>query len=335
MVNGPLDVTLDDLFSSDEQHRTLLDRIVRVLSAEMGTSYLDALGEVERGRDAGATTLAQALHWVKADAGYVADAIVALEKRDELANRMLEQATIRTLDDRVNEQGLVLLDQDADVRRLVMLPSERAKRFERMRALTGRYNDRDGRVRFDQDDLMALQHGGVDIVASEERRSELEAPERMLALLDAEIQKASQNRARLRMLAQGIDSWDAPQSVRDAARAEVDAKLEKAGRKPLKLLERASRDLRLLDKADGKKKRKKLAKLAKRAQVETSPSAGETQPPAAVRMLHAVPPPAHAPAGPAQSAPRSDNADIDRQVQAHMRATGTDYVTALEQIIGM
>ena len=333
-----LDMPLTELLTPDEEHLALLDRTARILSAELNVSYpIGALDAIERGRDAGGVTLGGALHCIRADSAYVADAIVTLERRDALAARVYEQQVTRGLDDPVNELGQVMLDDSVDVRRLLALPSERASRWARISTLTPRYHGPDGRARFELDDEIALKRARIDIVRTAERQRELEAPARVLMELDAAIAKCRSDRARLRLLAQDTDARDAPASVRDATQAALAAEAAEAGRRPLRMLDRAEKDVRIL--LDGKKP-KKRRKLEARLFGSPLPAAAREPSPASPPESPTQAPPLRVLDGGAQSPqqPASSvaNGDVDTKVRARMKQLGapeSDYAKVLEQLL--
>jgi hypothetical protein len=335
-MNDPTSIELAALFSSDPGCRTLLDRAVQLLSAERDISYVEALDSLERGREGaratGGATLGHALRWLGADE-YIAESLTILDRRDRVAVAAYENAAAVQLDQRVDQHGRVLLDADqrrkgtaprlqtsdgVDIGRALADPVESERRYQRMRAVEpGRWDAEDGRSMFASADRLHLEQG-FDLVASSERPYAAGAADRVVAKLDKQIMKAATKRAELRQLAASIDAMDAPASVRDAARRELDAQLAKVNRKPLRLLDKHEAKLRLLD---GKK-----PKAPRLRAVEPAP----TIPP--VRLLDGGAQPTQTPA------PQFASADFDARVRSRMAAIGapeSDYAKVLEQILGL
>ena len=127
-----------------------------------------------------------------------------------------------------------------DIGKALTDPAERERRLARARKLSGRYRGDEGRKNFAEEDKAHLENGR-DIVRTLERHAAVSdakaAADRVGAQLDAAFAAASTERQRLKTLESEISNMSGPQWMRDAARKELDGKLNATMREPVRLLQ--------------------------------------------------------------------------------------------------
>ena len=255
---------LDSDFNAVYADRPAFARVVRGVALDQGLSNARATDllcgeEAELALGAGHRTVRAVVRALGADAEVVGEAARFWERGDAVVAAARERASSPIMLEQVDRQGMVLLDQSpstdspmrqrrpvavdplqTDIGKALTDPAERERRLARARKLSGRYRGDEGRENFDEEDKAHLENGR-DIVRTLERHAAVSdakaAADRVGAQLDAAFTAASTERQRLKTLESEISNMSGPQWMRDAARKELDGKLNATMREPVRLLQ--------------------------------------------------------------------------------------------------
>lgn len=258
---------LDADFNATYADRPAFGRVVRGVALDRGLSNARATDllcgeEAALALGAGHTTVRDVVRALGADAEVVGEAARFWEKADAVVEAAYERASSPIMLEQVDRHGMILLDQSApaglsdspmrrqspvavdplqtDIGKALTDPAERERRLARARKLSGRYQGDEGRRAFDEEDRGWLE-GGKDIVRTLERHAAVThakaAADRVGAQLEAAFSAAGKERQRLKTLEAEISNMTGPQWMRDAARKELDGKMNATMREPVRLLE--------------------------------------------------------------------------------------------------
>ena len=211
---------------------------------------------------AGHTTVRAVARALGSDPEVVAQGARFWERGDAVVDATYKRASTPIMLEQVDRQGMVMLDQpghaglgespmrqqslagvdplQTDIGVALTDPAERERRLARARRHSGRYQGAEGRKSFDEEDRAHLENGR-DIVRTLERHAAVSqaksAADRVGAQLDAAFTAAGKERQRLKTLEAEISNMTGPQWMRDAARKELNGKLNATMREPVRLLE--------------------------------------------------------------------------------------------------
>ena len=257
---------LDANFNSTYADRPAFARVVRGVAFDLGLSEARATDllcgdEASLALGAGHTTVRAVVRALGADADVVAEGARFWERGDAVVDAARKRASTPIMLEQVDRQGMILLDQSGhaglgdspmrqqslagvdplqtDIGTALTDPAERERRLARARKLSGRYRGDEGRKAFDEEDKAHLENGR-DIVRTLERHAAVSdakaAADRVGAQLDAAFTAASKERQRLKTLESEISNMT-PGWMRDAARKELNGKMNATMAEPVRLLE--------------------------------------------------------------------------------------------------
>ncbi len=257
-----LDTPINAVFAD----RPALDRLIRAVQLDTGSSFVDTLDKLHEAAtwslNQGDGSLRSALAWA-GDVGYLEPTLKVLERRDRVVQTAYERALGQQPDLKRDPFGRVLADQggseDTDIGVALHDAGERERRFARVRKLDARFAGHGGRKDFEEQDVAFLQ-AGVDLVRTmEERHGGREHVAQQQAgqvarQLDAAIVGAADKHQRImaldKELAKLPDAARAREVASEQARSEV-AQATSGVVKMLDALESGDDDrVRLLDQVD-------------------------------------------------------------------------------------
>jgi hypothetical protein len=266
-----LDLPLRQIFDD----RPTLNRVVTALQTDLGVTFLEALEALHQGADSaganGVSSLRGALDWARSDIDPedVAASVRVLERRDGAVAAAFEREAGPLLTERVDDRGLVQLDQAgasngstyvasggaggmaspnrgeplrSDVGKVLADPQEFERRLARIRvAEPGHFDGDKGRETFRREDR-SWAESGKDRVRSAERPREIRQAQakadRVGARLDRAIAEAGDKRQQLRLLEAEISKLDGPAAgVREFGLGELRKQAADARREPTRLLD--------------------------------------------------------------------------------------------------
>lgn len=248
-----LDTDLRQVFAD----RELLDRVVRSIQLDRGSSYLDALESLHRGVDTAhgnrQSTLGAALRSTTGDHKFVVETLKVLERRDDVVRQAYERAAGPVMLEQEDERGLVVLDAGApgnapadgrptaDLGVILTDAAEQERRYARWRKLVPGFDGPDKRQQFLQLDA-DYARAGKDIVRTEERKHELRgaraAAQQVARQLDSAIAGAADKRVKLKALDAQIAQLKGPEiDVRDESSARLHALMADVAREPVRMLD--------------------------------------------------------------------------------------------------
>jgi Mu-like prophage I protein len=187
-----------------------LDLVLRCLSRETGSSYVDALAawqtaeraEHEHFKTAPATVATVLRRTGVRDLDSFAGDLKLLERRDAAVLKTLEGAQTQLAGQRLNGQAQVLLDDGFDVAELLHNDLELERRWRRARKVAGGYEDR---ARWHADDLLHLE-SGVDLCATLERGPQVAAAHEQVTATIRELDAALDANVEPRKRAKQLDA---------------------------------------------------------------------------------------------------------------------------------
>jgi hypothetical protein len=216
-----LDQPISDLLQVD-RHQDL-DRVVRIAARTLGIDYGEALTQLGAVTDELGTLYKSAPDKTRAILSKIGIRELDLFEDDVRLSGERDDAIVRELDaslaevdrERLDGDGRVLLDADTDVAHLLNDPEAKERRWRQARDLDPRYRDRGI---WESDELLALDSGGVDLVATLTRPARIAAAHQKAAgkakELDAILESDRTTTARTRELDQAIGSLEAARNGR-------------------------------------------------------------------------------------------------------------------------